>query len=236
MTRCIACILAVAVLAGCGLAGSALAGPSAPPKPPPMPRLFLSPAGEPFRLGPNDPDPLKAWFDQADSAHQGYLDRAEFRADAVRFFKTLDENSDGVVDGFELADYEHKLVPELTLLAEGRFAAQAPAEPSNAAPPPGPPRDSYPHGHPSLGETQANARSSSAARHPRPPQRTIVQLIDEPEPVSGADFNMDSHVTLAEWKRATDDRFDLLDTGHTGRLTLDALRTRMNASLQPPRR
>jgi len=32
---------------------------------------------------------------------------------------------------------------------------------------------------------------------------------------------------MAEWLRAADQRFDLLDTAHTGRLTLDALRAKM---------
>ena len=36
---------------------------------------------------------------------------------------------------------------------------------------------------------------------------------------------------MAEWLRATDQRFDLLDTAKTGRLTLDGLRAKM-AELQ----
>ena len=49
-------------------------------------------------------------------------------------------------------------------------------------------------------------------------------MLDEPEPVSGADFELDGHITFAEWMRATDQRFDLLDTAKTGRLTHDQLK------------
>ena len=55
---------------------------------------------------------------------RGYIDRFEFRADAARFFKTLDENGDGIIDGFEVADYEAKVVPELAEAAEGRLPGQ----------------------------------------------------------------------------------------------------------------
>lgn len=118
MVRLTGFICAVALAA----ATPALAAPAA--KPPPTPRIFISPSGEPFRAGPNVPDPMKAWFDQVDAAHKGYIDRADFRADAARFFKTLDENGDGIIDGFEVADYEAKVVPELAEAAEGRMPGQ----------------------------------------------------------------------------------------------------------------
>jgi Ca2+-binding EF-hand superfamily protein len=201
--------LMVCALAVAALAGTAFADPPAKPAkpPPPPPRLFVSPAGEPFRLSPSDPDPLKAWFDQVDTKRQGYIDRDEFRADAVRFFKQLDENGDGVIDGFEVADYEAKIAPEIADWSEGRY-------PGEFGPSPDPSQKPAP-GQPRRGRDQ--------------PGPAIAQLVDEVEPVSGADFNLDSHITLAEWMRATDDRFELLDTGHTGRLTLDALRARLNA-------
>jgi hypothetical protein len=206
--------LLVTTLAALAAAGAALADPAPAPQPAPPPRLFLSPSGEPFRLGPTDPDPLKAWFDQADAGHLGYIDRAEFRADALRFFKKLDENNDGVVDGFELADYENKIVPELTMLAEGRAPGQING---------GRPGD---HGHGGPGE--GGGHGGPAGGHGAAPQsRAIAQLINEPEPVSGADYNLDDHITLDEWMRATDQRFDLLDTDKSGRLTLAALRARL---------
>ena len=204
--------LMVSALAAAALAGTAFADPPAKPAkpPPPPPRLFLSPAGEPFRLSPSDPDPLKAWFDQTDTKRQGYIDRDEFRADAARFFKQLDENGDGVIDGFEVSDYEAKIAPEIAEWSLGRYPGEFGPSPD--------PSQKPGEGQPPRGRTRQG--------------RPIAQVVDEPEPVSGADFNLDSHITLAEWMRATDTRFEMLDTGHTGRLTLDALRAKLNAPAQ----
>jgi Ca2+-binding EF-hand superfamily protein len=214
--------LALAML----VARSALAQPAGSPpgpKPAPPPRIFLSPSGEPFRQSPTTPDPLKAWFDRVDANQDGVIDRFEFRADAARFFKVLDENGDGVIDGFEASDYEHKIVPELAEQAEGRLPGQfAPREQSEDRPPKPGQRGTEPH---------RESHGAGPGGGPGHGGRSIAQLIDEPEPVTGADFNLDSHITMAEWLRATDQRFDLLDTAHTGRLTLEALRAKM-AELQ----
>lgn len=214
-----------------GLTAALAAGAvGAQPKPASAPpRIFLSPSGEPFRLGPAAPDPLRAWFDRVDANKDGVIDRFEFRADAAAFFKTLDANGDGVVDGFEAGDYEHKIVPELVQQAEGSLPGQfgprdrAPAE--DHAPKSGvlaiePHRDAAP--------AAGSGRGG----------RGIAQLLDEPEPVTDADLKLDGRITVAEWLTATDQRFDLLDTAKTGRLTLEALRTKMAAlqKLQQQRR
>src|ERR1700704_6651306 len=77
------------------------------PKPPARVRMFISPAGEPFR-GENG---LAAWFAGADTDRNGTLTYAEFEADALRFFKVLDANHDGLIDGFEIQAYERERVP-----------------------------------------------------------------------------------------------------------------------------
>jgi Ca2+-binding EF-hand superfamily protein len=211
MMRLLGLTLAVALAAATAAVSAPTA--SAPPKPPAAPRIFLSPSGEPFRQASEVPDPLKAWFDQVDAAHKGYIDRADLRADATRFFKKLDENSDGTIDGFEVADYESKVVPELAEVAEGRFPGQFGQGRQRGG------------GHREQDQGAAKAQAGQAAGG-RGPQRPIQQLIDEPEPVSGADFALDSHITLAEWMRATDQRFVILDANKDGRVTLDELRAR----------
>lgn len=225
MRRLLALGLSVALLADAAGAQTPLLHKPAPP-----PRIFLSPSGEPFRLSRAMPDTLKAWFDQVDANHDGAIDRFEFRADAARFFKLLDENGDGVIDGFEVSDYEHKIAPELGEQAEGRLPGQ------------------FGSGHGSDNDVKPDRQGRGGTEphresHDGPPlggpgqgpERRIAQLIDEPEPVSGADFNLDSHITVDEWMRATDQRFDLLDTAKTGRLTLDALRVKLNAPPQKRR-
>jgi hypothetical protein len=257
---------AIPALVALALAGAAAAAPAPAPTPPPPPRIFLSPSGEPFRTGPSTPDPLRAWFDKADAKHQGYIDREEFRADAARFFKVLDENGDGVVDGFEAADYEHKIAPELAAEAEGRYPAQpdtgrsagggqtgqgqggqgqggegqggqGPNGPGGGSPGGGPGghRGEGGFGHRGQGEDHTQGGDARQAAR-RPARRAIGQLINEPEPVTGADFNLDSHITLAEWMRATDQRFDLLDTDKTGRLTYAALKAKLDGPPTPARR
>ncbi|MDQ2877552.1 MAG: hypothetical protein M3R41_00550, partial [Pseudomonadota bacterium] len=71
--------------------------------------VFISPMGEPFR----GPDPQLQWFDQADANHDGVLTRAEFEADAKRFFTILDRGHDGEIDPDDIEFYETQLVPEV---------------------------------------------------------------------------------------------------------------------------
>jgi len=75
--------------------------------------LFISPVGEPFRSGPGASDPERAWFDGADTDHNGKLTRAEFTADALRFFAVLDRGHDGEIDPDDIDFYENTLVPEV---------------------------------------------------------------------------------------------------------------------------
>ncbi|HZZ90866.1 MAG TPA: hypothetical protein VFE13_21260 [Caulobacteraceae bacterium] len=195
------------------IAGLAAAQPAPAGKPaPPSPRIFLSPSGEPFRQSPAVPDTLKAWFDGADLNHDSAIDRFEFRADAARFFKLLDANGDGVIDGFETADYESKIAPELAEQAEGRLPGMF-----------GPGHDAKP-----------GDKDDKRGRG-RKLVRVIGQLLPEPEPVTGADFDLDGKISQADWMRAADQRFDLLDTAHAGRLPLEALRQRLAHPQQAPR-
>ena len=52
----------------------------------------------------------------------------------------------------------------------------------------------------------------------------VVSLLSDPEPVSSADLQLNSHISLAEWLAVADSRFDLLDGKHQGYLTREGLR------------
>jgi hypothetical protein len=54
-------------------------------------------------------------------------------------------------------------------------------------------------------------------------------LLNIPEPVSGADTNLNRGVSLAEFQTASTQRFILLDTNHDGKLELGELEERLPA-------
>lgn len=213
--------------------------------------LFISPAGEPFRNG----DGEAAWFAGADANHDGALTLAEFRADAMRFFKLLDANHDGVIDGAENQIYETKIAPEI--LGMGREDPEdAPrkgvGDDTGGAEGGGMGRGgaSRMGGHGGMGGGgmgghgggmggadggmdgdspgggDSPRRSSAGRNFSRLEGAARYSLINEPQPVRGADLNLDWKVTAEEWAKAAGRRFALLDPRDTGELTL--------ATLPPP--
>ncbi|MDO8379975.1 hypothetical protein [Phenylobacterium sp.] len=186
---------------------------AAQPGPPPegMERLFISPAGEPFRSGGG----LEAWFARADTDHDGALTLAEFRADAMAFYKVLDANADGRIDGFENQAYETRIAPEITRMS---FAGEG-----------GPGGGGF-HRRPMGDETEASniprpgpgGRGGPARAAPREGAGRYG-LLNEPQPVRGADADLDWKVTAEEWAKAASKRFAILDADGDGRLTLATL-------------
>ncbi|MFM1959560.1 MAG: hypothetical protein RL588_1077 [Pseudomonadota bacterium] len=59
-------------------------------------------------------------------------------------------------------------------------------------------------------------------------------LLDEPQPVRGADQNYDGKITAEEQAKAAARRFGLLDEGGGGGLTLPPLQARLGARQAPP--
>jgi len=180
------------------LAGVAAAAPRAT-----GPTLFLSPAGEPFHADAGKPYPVGIWFAQADMDHDGKLTRDEFRADFARFFKILDQNHDGVIDGVELQRYEQQVAPEvLPRLAQvqGGYPGErgSPGEKRLAEPP----------------RARGGAELDGAPAY---------SLFNVSEPVASADADFDGRITLEEFLRTADRRFDQLDKDKAGYLTLDTL-------------
>jgi Ca2+-binding EF-hand superfamily protein len=93
--------------------GAAAAAPAGPAQPRSIGRTFISPMGEPFRVGGSGDEGLAAWFQQADRNHDGSVTLDELKQDAQRFFLTLDTNKDGEIDPDELTNYETVVAPEI---------------------------------------------------------------------------------------------------------------------------
>jgi hypothetical protein len=195
---------------------------------PPRVRLFISPSGEPFR-GENG---IAAWFAQADANHDGALTYAEFEADALRFFKVLDTNGDGQIDGFEIQAYERERVPEIgaETIDEGPGRGRGGFRPGG---------DDRPRGGGAgrVGEgVGPKTPPTPPAGQPRAGREGAARfsLLNEPQPVANADEDVDGRVSLTEWKHATARRFARLDRAKTGRLILSDLILPAGARKPPP--
>ena len=217
-----AILLTCLTLAACADASDKPERPSDRPDRP-RPTIFLSPAGQPFHAAAGQPYPVAKWFAQADIDHDGRITREEFRADFEAFFKTLDVNHDGVIDSFELDDYEQKVAPEILSVLERPVvepSSQTVAAPSSDGPIelPGPGR-----------QRRGGAEGGGQNRAGNSTMRLSVlgaaafSLFPEPEPVASADADFDGKITLAEFLAAANRRFDQLDAKKLGYLSLDSL-------------
>jgi Ca2+-binding EF-hand superfamily protein len=174
---------------------------------------FISPMGEPFRPRDASDDTLARWFSQADRNHDGQLTADEMRADADRFFATLDSDGDGVIGPEELIQYEWELAPDVQLSSRlKRRPGEAPPQKSvsGAEPQPGGrrARNSAADSNWLSGGLQGAARSG---------------LLNMPEPVAAADADFDRGITRGEFEAAASYRFQLLDRDKAGALTLPRL-------------
>ncbi len=198
------------------LAACASEEPRRGPSPGESPRqvnIFISPAGEPFRGKPGEPYPVAAWFAAADLNHDGRLTPEEFRQDAERFFHTLDTNHDGVIDGFEVADYEKVIAPDILPRVGGLRAGEG-MDPGLGKRGGG--------GGFNGGEGGGGQRAAVASD--RMMQGAgLYGLVTDPEPVSAADADLSGKITLEEWRAITDRRFTTLDKAKLGYLTLETL-------------
>lgn len=181
--------------------------------------LFISPMGEPLRVA----QPEKAWFAGADTNHDGRIDRAEFRADAMRFFKVLDRNGDGEIDPDEIDIYETQIAPEIRVRDAGGGARAA-------APSGGRGGGRGGHGGGRGGGMGGGMRGGggdegqSSGSTQRPARQQLQgaarwSYIALPEPVTAADTNFNRGVDANEFMQAADQRFMLLDRNGDGFIT-----------------
>jgi Ca2+-binding EF-hand superfamily protein len=165
-------------------------------------RPFISPMGEPFRSKGAGDDPLADWFAQADRNHDGSVTVVEMEADADRFFALLDANHDGEIDPDEMDHYETTLTPEVRGEPDSlrRPKSTSPDEPA-------------PDADTEIAEGLYSEHQGAGR----------FGLLDIPEPVASADTDFNRGVSRDEFRRAAINRFALLDTTHTGRLSLPQL-------------
>jgi hypothetical protein len=171
---------------------------------------FISPIGEPFHSPAGGKPPEEIWFAQADANHDGRMTRAEFLADAGRFFRVLDVNHDSVIGSEEVDRYEQEIAPEVSGFGTDdggkaprpRTRTRNPYQTDEA----GDPEKDLPPAY--------DSRGVGASR---------FGYFDLPEPVAAMDLNFDRRVTPKEFADAAYQRFSLLDANHDGVLTLDEL-------------
>jgi len=190
---------------------------------------FMSPCGEPWRAGDGEPYPLFAWFKATDVNHDGAIDLVEFRHDHEGFFDALDQDHNGVLESAEISFYEKRVAPDVLMgqlygalgghLAPTLWGGQVV-------------RAQFPGGGPGLGGggfsppgAQGPGPDLGATRRERQPLvgAAAYALLNDPEPVSSADSNLDGRVTKAEFLAAADRRFKRLDRNGDGKLTIEEL-------------
>ncbi|WP_269713571.1 hypothetical protein [Caulobacter sp. NIBR2454] len=191
------------------VAAVAQAQPAPPegPRPGPRQQVFISPAGEPFRAAPTAPYPVAAWFARADASHDGKLDRQEFAADALTFFTVLDADKDGTISSFENTVYENKIAPEILPNADRVGMGGLPPGGKRKGPRPGD------------GKRRAQRAIAGMSLQGASP----YSLLNEPQPVRGADADFNYRISKDEFEAVARKRFAILDTDGDGALILDAL-------------
>ncbi|MEP7005779.1 MAG: EF-hand domain-containing protein [Sphingomonas bacterium] len=189
----------------------------------PRGRLFISPMCEPFRSEKGGADPVDLWFQQADTNHDCALSRDEFQKDASRWFAVLDRGHDGEIDPDDIEFYETIVAPEIRVGGAsagggGRGGMRGSGGRGGGGHHGGGMGGGGGHrggggsgggdaGEQSGGRTRVTEGKQGAARY---------GFFDYPEPITVADTNFNRGIDPMEFRKAADDRFDMLVRGHDG--------------------
>jgi hypothetical protein len=183
--------------------------------------LFVSPAGEPFRRGPESGPPIRAWFAGADRDGDGALSWPEFEADFARYFAVLDADHGGEIDPVEVARYETEILPEMA--GRGFGPGRGRAGGSMGAPPGGGVSGGGRGGMSGGGRGGGRGGPGMGARMAMMSGAARFGLLPLSHPIMEADADFNRGVTLAEYTAAARHRFAALDSARDGRLTLAGL-------------
>lgn len=191
--RCLAGILALALVAGCADKRSE------------RPRLRLaptSPNGEVLGIPTADLQEyratMSAWFQRIDKDGSGTLEKAELLADADRMFALFDLNHDGIVTPAELTQ------------ARIDQPFQAPMEKPSSRPSKRGPTVNLPEG---VDAKNTDTNPYTGQRMPR-----LTATLD---PVMSADSNADFQVSREEFRSQAARKFEQYDTNHDGKVTAE---------------
>ncbi len=200
---------------------------------------FISPMGEPIRARVANEDTLARWFNQVDRNRDGYLTPDELVSDATRYFEILDFNQDGQIDPDELVHYEWTVAPEIQVNSRLRRARAPGEDPAEADTKSSDGDDGETvnsrHGN-DTGERKEHRDARPNCFEEGPQGAGRYALINMPEPVAAADADFNRSITLAEFRQAALDRFQVLDKKHEGHLSLAELEALKPALPDPKNR
>ena len=182
--------------------------------------LFVSPAGEPFRRSESGPEPMRAWFDQADANHDGALGWPEFEADFVRYFAVLDADHSGEIAPDEVAHYEGTIFPEIA--SRGGGGAGLGGGPGRRGGGMGRGRGGMGGGM-GGGMRRRGAGGGPGGGMAMMAGAARFGLLPIAHPIMDADTDFNRGVSLAEFRQAAAHRFAMLNTANTGRLSFAQL-------------
>lgn len=189
--------------------------------------LFVSPAGEPFRsdLSETNEHPIDLWFTAVDRDGDATLSLEEFRDDFKVTFAKYDEDGNEQIDAFEVRHYETQIFPEIMTPTIGGFGRSRSKSAGSSRQRGGRTGDRGGKGGRGGKGRSENSKQSTSARPVGGAAR--FGLLPIYHPLLDADSDISWRVSIAEFMKAADDRFRLLDTNQTGTLTLGALKEKL---------